>query len=123
MTSSTVLFLIITPWGLTEPCFLSHIYKIKRHFNSFGAIGNYGRPSGRWQLSTLVDIYVMTSLRLQLSDVSVNHYRGNGTSIKSLKTQVELCCISKVFIFISYLVIYQFCLDIFVFVKIFSALT
>ena len=49
---------------------------------------NYSRPSGRPLLLTLVDItiHAMTSLRLHLSDVSINQYRGNITSIKSMKT-------------------------------------
>ena len=58
-------------------------------FNSFGAIVDYSRPSGRPLLSTLVDITSYNGIIKTASNgVSVNQYRDNSTSVESIKTLV-----------------------------------
>ena len=64
--------------------------------NSFGAIGDYNGPSHRPLLSTLVNI--TSSLRLQLSYVSINQYRGNSTFISSIETLERVKGVFKVII-------------------------
>ena len=86
----------------------------------FGTIGDYSRP--------LVDRYcrlwstqanVMTSLRLHLKVVSLNHFKVNIVSFESIRTPGGVYGVSKVFMCVSCLVFCNICHDILVFMKIF----
>ena len=63
----------------------------------------------------------MTSLRLHLNVVRLNHYKVNSVSIESIRTPKEFLRVPKVFICISGLAFCKICHDVLVFMKIFSA--